>query len=160
MIKVYDLREDPSLQQMQEASVGDSDFGLSPMPALIGTDAWWSAVGNGDIPSTHLKGVITDVQWRSMGDWPTFKIESQAGIEESFTREGDGSRYVVGLAAEVRYVVINFKAEVGGLINDKVVTEVWLEDSPRRTERQPPGPDRILERGSTAAKEVTTDGPP
>ncbi len=94
------------------------------------------------------EGTITSVLWGSMGDWPEFRMTVASGEVMQWTREGDVTRYVEGLAVQVIYVVQRHKPDAPILSGEtaKVVLEVMVEDSPLRSRGFGPGlhwrPDR------------------
>ena len=99
-VNVYDLRTNLKfVQEVQEATLTRPDVGLLPVPAVFGTEELWAAVADGRVETNTLEGVVADVRWESMGDWPGWTFRAADGEESRWTREGDYTRYVVGLAA-------------------------------------------------------------
>ena len=146
-VTVYDLRENRRyVESVQYATLNRPGFGLEPDPALFGSDEWWQAVADGRIPSKVEVGLVADVRWGSMGDWPEWRFLSDDGRETTWTREGDHARYVTGLRARVGIATVRWKADSNpvrqqGLSPEHdILTKVELEASDRRSERLGPGP--------------------
>jgi hypothetical protein len=141
-IVAYDFEQDDTqIAQLQEASLGDTEFGLDPEP-LVGAEEWWREIASGRRPTITVEGTIGDVYWGSMGDWPEVRIEMLSGESSTWTREGDGRRYVAGLAIRVVYVEHRWKRPDRSLGGDmaEVVLRVEIEDSPSRSAAIAPGP--------------------
>jgi len=121
--------------------------GLKPDPHLVGSDEWWAGVASGETPRTVVNGTITRVFWASMGDWPMFTIASDGGDIADWTREGDHTLYVEGLAVQLTYVVQLFKDSVQlarlGDRTTRLVITIDLEHSDERSPATAPGPFRI-----------------
>lgn len=146
LVPIYLIRDDTErLRQMQKVSASDdTTMGLSPEPALIGTPEWWDLVEAGQLEVEEIVGTIKDVRWGSMGDWPEFSVESATGERESFTREGDHTRYVEDLKCRVRWVLHPWKVEQGTLgTHSRIILEIAVEDSTRRSDGRAPGPGGI-----------------
>jgi hypothetical protein len=147
-VNVYDVRTDfQRVQAIQQATLTRPDVGLLPEPALFGTDEWWAAVADGRVETRTLEGLVTDVRWESMGDWPGWTFRAVHGDESRWTREGDYTLYVVGLAARITYAVVSWKPDsnlvrLGESPWHKMLIRVDLEDSDRRSTRGAPGPFR------------------
>lgn len=142
LVTIYMLRDDTDrLHQMQKVSSDDtSSMGLSPEPALVGTAEWWDLVEAGEFELRDMAGTIKDVRWGSMGDWPEFSVEAPTGEVESFTREGDHTRYVEGLKCRVRWVHHPWKVQQGTLgSHSRVVLEIAVQDSTLRSDARAPG---------------------
>jgi hypothetical protein len=143
---VYNLRDDKvHVRHMQEATKNRPDVGLAPIPALVGSRRWWRAVNSGRYPSATLEGSISKVYWGSMGDWPMFTLRAKDGETTDWTREGDHTRYVEGLAVRLQYVVQRYKdsvpdASLAGSRETKLVIRTWIEPSALRSEARGPGP--------------------
>lgn len=143
---VYDLRADKvHVRHMQEATRTRPDVGLAPIPALVGSWRWWRAINSGRYPSTILEGTIAKVYWGSMRDWPMFTLRTVDGDTSDWTREGDHTRYVEGLAVRLQYVVQRYKDSVpdrtlGGKRETNLVIRTWLEASDLRSDATGPGP--------------------
>ncbi len=134
--QVYDLRADSDyVRLVQDASLNKPGFGFPPEPYLFGTPAWWAAINDGIIRAGEVVGTISAVYWGSMGDWPEFKLLAHDGIETTWTRRGDVTRFVEGLEAKVRYATLQPKEHPafpeGGPRN--VVLGIWVEPSDERT---------------------------
>ena len=144
---VYDLRLDEKyVRDVQNATLNRPGYGLDPDPALFGTVEWWQALEDGQIPSKTQEGVIAEVRWASMGDWPVWRFAADDGSETTWTREGDHTRYVEGLRARIRVATVRWKSDsqmVAHLGNarehDKLIF-VEVEDSAERSEPLGPGP--------------------
>jgi hypothetical protein len=141
---LYSLREDPErVAALQKATLSPGDFGLAPDPALVGSVDWWAAIDRGELPVFEATGRISRVYWGSMGDWPEFELTSDEGERSTWTRLGDCSRYVEGLAARVRYVRQRYKSAGERLgLESRQVLEIAVEHSDRRSSPYPPGPAR------------------
>ena len=137
---IYSLSSDPDLKFLGDKS----QQGVS-----LGSDEWWGMVEAGDIKSFEIKGVVTKVKWSSMGDWPSFEIMGDNGQVLEFTRKGGYPKYVEGLRAKVRYVLVPLGEPLRTLRqreDRELVTEIWLQASPRRTDKRPIGPEGMLKR--------------
>lgn len=146
-VTVYDLRENwRYVASVQDATLNRPGYGLDPNPAILGSEEWWQAVADGRIPSRVEVGVVTDVQWGSMGDWPEWCLLSDDGREMTWTREGDHTRYVIGLRARIRVATVRWKADsplvrqLGRDLEHDILLKVELEASDCRSERLGPGP--------------------
>jgi hypothetical protein len=149
---VYDLRADKlRVRHMQEATKTRPDVGLAPVPALVGSWRWWRAINSGRFPSTTLEGTVDSVYWASMGDWPMFTLRTTAGETSDWTREGDHTRYVEGLAVRLQYVVQRYKELLSipettlprGMRERKLVIRICLEASDLRSEAHGARPPRL-----------------
>jgi hypothetical protein len=93
-----------------------------------------------------VEGVVADVRWGSMGNWPEWRFRSDAGRETTWTREGDHTRYVIGLQARIRVATVRWKADsqmvrkFGRDPEHDILLKVELEASDRRSEWLGPGP--------------------
>jgi hypothetical protein len=130
---------------MQEASLFRPDAGLKPDPHLVGSDEWWAAVESGQIRRVVVVGAIARVFWGSMGDWAMFTIEpGDGGDATDWTREGDYTRYAVGLAVRLTYVIERFKDTVPlarlGDASTRLVITIDLEQSDQRSPADVAGP--------------------
>jgi hypothetical protein len=146
-VTVYDLRENRQyVESVQHATFNRPGYGLDPNPALFGSDEWWQSVADGRVPSKVEEGVVADVRWGSMGDWPEWRFLSDDGRETTWTREGDHTRYVTGLRARIRVATVRWKADsqmvrkLGRDPEHDILLKVELEASDRRSERLGPGP--------------------
>jgi hypothetical protein len=145
-VTVYSLAQDPTrIKAMQKASLGATDFGLSPSPALIGTSQWWHATQDGSLVQRVVAGTISRVYWGSMGDWPECEVTGSDGAKSTWTREGDITRYVEGLRVLFTFVLHPRKVpDQHGLGNaSKIVLTVEIEDSNRRSDPRAPGPGGV-----------------
>ncbi len=146
-VTIYDLHENERhIKSVQHATLNRPGYGLDPDPALFGTDEWWQSVADGRIPSKVEEGVVADVRWGSMGDWPEWIFVSDDGRETTWTREGDHTRYVTGLQARIRVATVRWKADSqmvrkhGQVPEHDILLKVELEASDRRSDRLGPGP--------------------
>jgi hypothetical protein len=146
-VTVYDLRENRQyVESVQDSTLNRPGFGLDPNPALFGSDEWWQAVADGLVPIKVEQGVVADVRWGSMGDWPEWRFLGDDGRETTWTREGDPTRYVIGLKARIRVATVRWKADsqmvrkLGRDPEHDILLKVELEASDRRSERLGPGP--------------------
>jgi hypothetical protein len=150
-VTVYDLREDTKrTTQIQHATANSEDYGLVPEPALFGSDEWWSAVADGRVETHTSEGVVSDVRWESMGDWPGWTFTAEDGSESRWTREGDYMRYVEGFAARITWAVVSHKPTyIKGLAGTSrihnMLIRVDLEASDARSEREAPDPFALME---------------
>lgn len=145
-VTVYTFEQDHArIDAMQKASLGANNFGISPLPALVGTPEWWRATQDGSLARTIVSGTISRVYWGSMGDWPECEITSSDGSQSKWTREGDIARYVEGLQVRITYVLHPWKVPdkhgLGGA--SKIVLTVEVEDSDRRSDPRAPGPGGV-----------------
>ena len=143
---VYSLEQDQArIEAMQKASLGETSFGLSLSPALVGTPEWWQATRDGLLVRRVVSGTISRVYWASMGDWPEFEVTSKDGSKSTWTREGDITRYVEGLQVQIISVRHPWKVpDQHGLGSaSEVVLNVEIEDSNRRSDPRAPGPGGI-----------------
>jgi hypothetical protein len=141
---------------MQAATLGATDFGVSPKPALVGTPEWWQAIEHGQLPANPLEGTISNVYWGSMGDWPEFEVLVPDGTRSRWTREGDVSRYVEGLGVRLTFVLHPWKVpkdELGLGDASKIVLQIDIEASDKRSDPRAPGPGGVgLGRSRSGAK--------
>lgn len=148
---VYDFASDRQrIDAMQKATLGPTDFGVSPHPALVGTPEWWRAIDDGQLPRVELEGTISRVYWGSMGDWPEFELVSDDGARSAWTREGDVSRFVEGLRVRLAYTLHLWKVEKTSLNlgpASKIVLRIDLEESAKRSDPRAPGPGGVGLRG-------------
>ena len=143
---VYSLAQDQTrIDAMQKASLGATDFGLSPFPALIGTSQWWHATQDGSVVRGVVSGTISRVYWGSMGDWPECEVTGDGGARSSWTREGDITRYVEGLRVQLTFVLHPWKVPNQHGLGDasKIVLTVEIEDGNRRSDPRAPRPGGI-----------------
>jgi len=145
-VAVYDLREDRErVEQIQQASLNQPGYGRDPKPALFGTDEWWQAVADGQIPSRVEEGVVANVRWGSMGDWPEWTSMTTM-VERTWTRQGDHTRYVDGLRARIQVVTVHWKPDSPLVLQSAqdpehgMLITVELEASDLRSKRLGPGP--------------------
>lgn len=146
LVLVYSLKQDTArIERMQKASLGATDFGVSPSPALVGTDEWWRATRDGTLDRTVVTGRISRVYWGSMGDWPECEVTADDGTTTTWTREGDLTRYVEGLRMRLTFVLHPWKvpAQHGLGAASKIVLTVEIEESDRRSDPRAPGPGGI-----------------
>jgi hypothetical protein len=146
---VYDLREDTRrIDAIQTATLTTPGYGLRQVPALFASPEWWDKLRTTDLPVITVSGVIDDVYWGSMGDWPECKVRSVSDEVTTWTREGDVSRYVKGLRIEIEYVVQWSKEDaplvVSGLTSEsKIIVSVRIEESNERSNPIAPGPGGV-----------------
>jgi hypothetical protein len=146
LLEVYSLERDQSLiNAMQEASRDRPDLGLSPQPALVGTPAWWRAIEDGTLRRVVVSGSISSVYWSGMGDMPEFEVIASDGSKSDWIRKGDATRYVEGLIVCITYVLHPWKTPNQWGLGEKakIVLTVEVEDSPRRSSSEAPGPGRL-----------------
>jgi len=142
---VYDFAVDRAqIAAMQRATRGPTDFGVSAVPALVGTPDWWLAIDRGQLPRFELQGTVNRVYWGSMGDWPEFELLADGGTSTTWTREGDPSRFVEGLRIRLLYTLHPWKMPKR-LLGDgaKIVLRIELEQSDRRSDPRAPGPGGV-----------------
>ena len=146
-VTIYDLRNNLKfIESVQDATLNRPGLGLDPVPAIFATAPWWDAIEDGRIPSASSDGVVAEVRWGSMGDWPEWVFRSDAGTEATWTREGDHTRYVVGLRARIVTATVRWKsdsmsvAQLGRDPEHDMLIKVELEDSELRSARLGPGP--------------------
>src|SRR5215472_10695037 len=142
-VTIYSFEQDQTrIDAMQKASLSTTNFGVSPLPALVGTPEWWRATQDGSLTRMIVSGTISQVYWGSMGDWPECEVVSDDGSKSTWTREGDIARYVQGLQVRIIYVLHPWKVPdqyaLGGA--SKIVLTVEIEDSDRRSDPRAPGP--------------------
>lgn len=146
-VTIYAFEQDQArIDAMRKATLGTTDFGVSPFPALVGTPEWWRATRDGSLARVIVSGTISRVYWGSMGDWPECEVTGDDGARTIWTREGDIARYVEGLQVRIDYVLHPWKTadqeyRVGG--PSKIVLTVDIEDSDRRSDPRAPGPGGI-----------------
>ena len=144
---VYDLAADTEhVRDVQEASLHRPGYGFPPKPVLFGSPEWWREIETGRIPTRLVEGVIEDVYWASMADWPEFRLHSSDGAETTWTRMGDVRRYVKGLHAKASYVELERKKDADKDVvsmlgpTSQVVLHMWVEESVLRSPAVAPGP--------------------
>lgn len=148
-VSLYELADDVArVQQMQKIALDEStEMGLSVRPALVGSADWWRQVDAGELPSQTIRGRVSRVFWTGHGDYPEFEITTDSGEKSSWTREGDISRYVEGLAVELSYVLHPWK--VPGLHglgdSSRLVVNIRIQSSDQRSDPRAPGPFRGLQ---------------
>lgn len=145
---VYDLAADKEhVRHVQDASLHRPGFGFPPEPFLFGSPEWWREVETERIPRHWAEGVITDVYWASMADYPEFRMRSAAGAETTWTRKGDVRRYVEGLRVKVSFVELEWNKDGEGLPalgpSTEVELQMWVEESPLRSPAVAPGPGGV-----------------
>ena len=144
--RVYDLRDDVTkVDAVQHATLHRPEYGLVAEPALLGTTEWWKAIEDGRVRSHMIEGVVSAVRWGSMGDWPLWRLRTEDGSESEWTREGDFTRYVEGLAARVTYAIVKFKPDaptvrMGEPPEHNFVIKIELEASELRSDPHVQGP--------------------
>jgi hypothetical protein len=129
-IKVYDLRKDPRVGDMQRVSLGSADDGLSLEPALVGSDAWWSLVASEALPRRQLIGTIETPRWTGHNDWPEIRVRDERGRMSDWNRLGDITLYSKGRGIRIVWVEHPWKSHSADRMrepNDKVVLEMLLE---------------------------------
>lgn len=142
-VVVYDLTwNGENLARLAETSAGPSPLGIRPWPAPAGSPEWLAAVERGVLPRGTTQGTISRVFWGSMVDWPEFTMVDDAGIEITWTRLGDGRRYVAGLAVEIDWVEVEHKPGSSFDRSQKVL-QVRLEKSDERSSGIAPGPGDV-----------------
>ena len=136
-------------------SLADSDMGLSPLPALIGSPEWWHATEDGTLPREHVSGTISQVYWGSMADYPECKVVSADGSKSTWHREGDHSRYVEGLHVDIAFVRHPWKSpDQHGLgKTSRITLTVDIEISDLRSDPRAPGLGNV---GLRAQEEFVT----
>jgi hypothetical protein len=143
-VKIYSFGQDQArIDAMQKASLNATNFGVSPSPALVGTQEWWRATQDGSLARTVVPGTISGVYWGSMGDWPMCEVTSDDGSKSTWTREGDITRYVEALRVRIVYVLHPWKVpdQLGSA--SKIVLSMEIEDSDHRSDPRVPGPGGI-----------------
>jgi hypothetical protein len=132
MLEVYNLANDPErIQKIQHATLHTEDYGLVPEHGLFGSPEWWTAVGNGTIPTIHIEGIISRIYMGSMNDWPEFELDA-GDHKTTWTREGlPREAYAAGRKASLDYVVQKFKKAVTHLgAESKVVLRIAIDCGP------------------------------
>jgi hypothetical protein len=145
-VRTYSLEQDHTrIEAMQKASLGATNFGLSPVPALAGTPEWWRATQDGSLARGVVSGTISRAYWGSMGDWPMCEVTANDGSKSTWTREGDIARYVEGLQVQFTFVLHPWKVpdQYGLGAASKIVLMVDIEDSDRRSDPRAPGPGGV-----------------
>jgi hypothetical protein len=145
-IRTYSLEQDRArIEAMQKASLDATNFGLSLVPALVGTPEWWLATQDGSLAHGVVSGMTSRVYWGSMGDWPMCEVTANDGSKSDWTREGDIARYAEGLQVRFTFVLHPWKTPdqhgLGGA--SKIVLTVDVEDSDRRSDPRAPGPGGV-----------------
>jgi hypothetical protein len=133
------------VESVQHATLNWPGYGLDPNPALFvvmsGGSRWLTHASQ-----ARSKGVVADVRWGSMGDWPEWRFLSDDGRETTWTKEGDRTRYVARLRARIRVATVRWKADsqmvrkLDGDPEHDNLLKVELEASDRRSERLGPCP--------------------
>lgn len=148
LVQIYDLRDDQQmLQQLRQKAdrLAWSEQSQGPIP---GSPIWWNTVA-----SHRFSGIISWISWGAMMDDPTCKLLNSLGEERACSRRGDRGLYCLGLSAEMTYVEAPFsRSQRGSPL--KLLTELWIEESHRRTESKSPGLDGAVRRGHIQALEV------
>jgi len=112
----YALRTDANLAAMQEASLSNSPIGLRPVPAVVGSDAWWQAITAGTLRLYTVAGVVRRFVYGHHGDYPEFEMCANDGSLSTWGCLIDADEaqklYVVGRSVQVDYVNVEAKADV------------------------------------------------
>lgn len=132
VVTVYRLAHDKEkIASIQKATLTTSDFGIRQTHGLFGSKEWWVKIAAGELPQHTLKGVISKVYMGSMGDWPEFRVKTEDGAEESFTREYStrelAAEYREGRAVEIDYVWQQHKKSWTGALETKITLEIRLQ---------------------------------
>ena len=127
-VKIYDLKRDSrKIGLIQKATLETKDYGLVPNPALFGSDDWWRAIENTEIPIHTIEGVISRVYMSGHNDFPEFEIDDGKELTK-WTREGNDGRYAVGRRVRLMYVFQTPKRAFGSGSPHKVALEIWMAD--------------------------------
>ncbi len=115
---------------MQKATLSTTDFGIRQTHGLFGSKEWWAKIAAGDLQRHTLRGVISKVYMGSMRDWPEFRIKTEDGKEEAFTRECSrreaADEYQEGRSVEIDFVWQKHKTALLGTTNTKVILEIRI----------------------------------
>jgi hypothetical protein len=145
-VRTYSLEQNQTLlDAMQKASLDASNFGLSLVPALVGTREWWRATQDGSLVREIVSGKISRVYWGSMGDFAECEVTAADGSKSTWAREGDIARYVEDLQVQFTFVLHPWKVphQYGLGATSKIVLSVDIEDSDRRSDPRAPGPGGV-----------------
>ena len=125
-IHVYDLEKDREyVERVQAATVQGGEFALRIDHGLFGTDQWWAAIRNGDVPTERLEGMI--VQLYKTGEWPEFAVEVD-GERSSWAMDGDVGRYRVGKGVHIEFITAEYrKPPPEADASTRVVLGIWVE---------------------------------
>jgi hypothetical protein len=110
---VYRLVDDvESIASAQAMTLRGASFGLAPDFGLLGSDEWWSAIGDGRIGRKYVFGTICEHLVTGHRDWSEFRIRSWDGSHTTWTMYGDAASYAIGRRVLVEYVPQRPKAGV------------------------------------------------
>ena len=159
----YDLAQDRAkVEHWRDVTLGETDFGLSPEPAIVGSDEWWDLIRGGSIPVQSVEGTCRPL-WTSMGDYPGLEVLEPSGRKTNWTRLGDRRQYCLGRGIKLYWVEHRWKGlrpDMRRVLGDssRVVLSVWLERGRwRLTSSFGPGPGRQLEEGWEGGPEAARD---
>lgn len=104
--KIYDFYTDSKKIEFLREFVFTKKFDKirgQPVDGYIpGSNEWFTAINEGDIPLYEIKGVISNV-YVTGNNWPLFEIDSN-GTKTTWTREGDRTKYITNRLVILRYV--------------------------------------------------------
>jgi hypothetical protein len=128
LVQVYDLARDREyVERVQAASARGDDLALRRDHGIFGSAPWWSAIRSGEIETLRVEGTISRL-YRNAADWPEFELDAGDGERSHWSLDGDVSRYCVGKAARVEYVLQEYQQPRGrdGEAT-RVVLGIWIE---------------------------------
>ncbi len=139
-VTVYDLRRDLTyLDLLEKASAGPGPMGIVPEPAPAGSPRWLAALDQDEMPTGEVHGLIQEVYWASMADYPEFTVVDGDGVKTTWARQGNIRLFVPGIAAAVAWVEVRFKPGAHKETS-RLITRIDLEASDERSSGITPGP--------------------
>lgn len=106
---IYDIRRDVVLcEQIRDASLSNSRFGLAVENGVVGSPKWWSAVDAGTLKIERFDGVVRAFDGGPMGDSCIVRVEGDAETR-SWAAWAGFKPSLVGSRVEIRYVWVKPK---------------------------------------------------
>lgn len=118
MKAIYSLRSDPSLPDMQAASLGAGETGLKQTHGLVGSVEWWRKVEDGTLRVSTTSGTVIHFWPGHHGDWPEIEIREPDGTSSNWgcLVPSDEARrhFCLGAKVEIDHVQQELKVPFNG----------------------------------------------